>query len=197
EVARLQSGQLRIDRAPLDLVALLATVTGEARAQLPADLHLTVECDTPSYTIDGDAGRLEQVLGNLLENARKYSPEGGQIAVTLATDERGATIAVRDQGIGLAPGEAQTIFTPFNRSEEALRRQIQGLGLGLAICRAIVEEHGGTLEAASAGYGHGTLFTLRLPAPHRAGAVNTAGTTRDTAGVEASGGETDPGGGGR
>lgn len=197
EVARLQSGQLRIDRAPLDLVALLETVTGEARAQLPADLHLTVECDAPSYTIDGDAGRLEQVLGNLLENARKYSPEGGLIAVTLATDERGATIAVRDEGIGLAPGEAQTIFTPFNRSEEALRRQIQGLGLGLAICRAIVEEHGGTLEATSAGYGHGTLFALRLPAPTRSGTVNLAGTTRDIAGTEVSRDETDPGGGGR
>jgi signal transduction histidine kinase len=198
EVARLQSGQLRIERAPLDLVALLETAIAEAQTQLPAGLRLTVARDVDSYAIEGDAGRLEQVLGNLLENARKYSPEGGLIAVTLATDEGGATIAVRDEGIGLSPGETQAIFTPFNRSEEALRRQIQGLGLGLAICRAIVEEHGGTLEAASAGYGHGTVFTLRLPASHRAGATSLDGAVRDTAGVEANGGgETNPGGGGR
>jgi PAS domain S-box-containing protein len=199
EVARLQSGQLRIERAPLDLVALVRMASEEAQTQLPAGLRLTVACDVDSYAILGDAGRLEQVLGNLLENARKYSPEGGLIAVTLTTDEQGATVAVRDEGIGLSPAETQTIFTPFNRSEEALRRQIQGLGLGLAICRAIVEEHGGTLEATSAGYGHGTVFTLRLPAPPRAGATDLDGTADgDAAEVEVTrGGAADPGGGGR
>ncbi len=164
DVARLQAGQLRIERAPFDLVALLDRVIGEAQAELPAELRLTLAAGVPSYPIHGDAGRLEQVLGNLLENARKYSPDGGTIAVALLADERGATITVRDEGLGLGAGEAQGIFIPFNRTEEALRRQIQGLGLGLAICRAIVEEHGGTLEAASAGYGHGTTFTLWLPA---------------------------------
>lgn len=165
DVARLQAGQLRIERAPLELVGLLDRVVGEARSQLPAELRLTLAVAVPDYQICGDAGRLEQVLGNLLENARKYSPDGGTIAVALRGDERGATIAVRDEGLGLGVGEAQAIFIPFNRTEEALRRQIQGLGLGLAICRAIVEEHGGTLEATSAGYGHGTTFTLWLPAP--------------------------------
>jgi PAS domain S-box-containing protein len=199
EVARLQSGQLRIERAPLDLVALLEMVAAEAQTQLPAGLRLTATSDVASYAIHGDAGRLEQVLGNLLENARKYSPDGGLIAVTLATDDHGATIAVRDEGIGLGPGEAQTIFVPFNRSEEALRRQIQGLGLGLAISRAIVEEHGGTLEATSLGYGEGTVFTLWLPGPARAEAVasDPESAARDAAGVEANvGGETSPGGGG-
>lgn len=164
DVARLQAGQMRIDRAPLDLAALVETVTAEAQVRLPAELTLTVEGTSRPYRVDGDAGRLEQVLGNLLENARNYSPDGGTIAVALAADERGATVTVRDEGIGFAPGEEQSIFIPFNRSEEALRRQIQGLGLGLAISRAIVEQHGGTLQAASAGQGRGTVFTLWLPA---------------------------------
>ena len=164
---------MRIERAPLDLVGLLERVVGEAQAQLPAELCLTLATAVPGYPIEGDAGRLEQVLGNLLENARKYSPDGGTIAMALRGDARGATVTVRDEGLGLGVGEAQGIFIPFNRTEEALRRQIQGLGLGLAICRAIVEEHGGTLEAASAGYGQGTTFTLWLPAPP--GAPDTSG----------------------
>ena len=167
DVARLQSGQLRIERSSVDLAALVQTAAGEAQTQLPASLALTVAGTEQPYLIQGDAGRLEQVLGNLLENARKYSPDGGTIAVDLTIDEQGATVTVRDEGIGLDPGEERTIFTPFNRSEEALRRQIQGLGLGLAICRAIVEDHGGTLTASSAGSGQGTVFTLWLPAAHR------------------------------
>lgn len=90
----------------------------------------------------------------------------------MAADPAGATVAARDEGIGLGPGEAEAISTPFKRTEEALRRQIQGLGLGLAIARAIAEGHGGTLEAASDGPGRGTTFTLRLPASRATGATD-------------------------
>lgn len=164
DVARLQSGQLRVRREPLDLVAVVEGVIAQEQLHLPERLTLVADLAVTSFTVDADAGRLEQVLGNLLENARKYSPDGGTVRVALTADAEGATIAVRDEGIGLGLGDAEAIFTPFSRTEESLRRQIPGLGLGLAICRAIIEQHGGTLSAASAGYGQGTTFALWLPA---------------------------------
>lgn len=163
DVARLRGGQFSIRRDTVELVALIEAVVAQERLSLGDSLHLVAELPPPPCNVSGDAARLEQVLSNLLENARKYSPEGGAITLSLERDDDGAVVTVRDEGIGLDPGEAEAIFTPFNRSRAALARQIPGLGLGLAIARSIVEQHDGQLWATSEGAGRGTTFVLRLP----------------------------------
>jgi len=113
--------------------------------------------------VRADSARLEQVLANLLSNAVKYTPGGGTIAVSIGQDESSSRVSVRDPGIGLPDGSAEAIFEPFGRAPNAAHRQIQGLGLGLYICRQIVERHGGRIWAESPGDGHGTTFTFCLP----------------------------------
>ncbi len=103
------------------------------------------------------------MLTNLLENAAKYSPDGGPIAVTVAPEKAGVLVSVADRGIGLPPGETEEIFEPFNRATNAVRGQLPGLGLGLYICRRIAERHGGRIWAESAGPGTGTVMHFWLP----------------------------------
>jgi signal transduction histidine kinase len=111
-----------------------------------------------------DRARLEQVFANLIDNAIKYSPDGGPIDITVSAAEQGARVDVRDAGIGLPPGVAESIFQPFGRASNAARRQIQGLGLGLHIARDIVQRHGGRLWASSPGEQQGSTFSIWLPA---------------------------------
>jgi signal transduction histidine kinase len=103
------------------------------------------------------------VLTNLLDNARKYSPDGGIIGLTLARAGDDAVLSVRDSGIGLPPDAADSIFHPFGRALNATSRNLPGMGLGLYICRNIVERHGGRIVAESAGEGQGTTITVTLP----------------------------------
>jgi signal transduction histidine kinase len=100
---------------------------------------------------------------NLLDNAVKYSPSGGLVELTLESDGTGCRITVTDQGIGLPDAAAERIFEPFERAENAAAHHLPGLGLGLYICRDIVERHGGTISAASEGEGRGTSVSLWLP----------------------------------
>ncbi|MFP2902717.1 sensor histidine kinase [Corallococcus sp. 4LFB] len=108
-----------------------------------------------------DPDRVAQVLTNLVGNGIKYSPEGGTVTVTVTQTADTVDLRVEDQGIGLQPQELQEVFAPYSRAAEA--RSIRGLGLGLYICRAIVEAHGGTIEARSEGRGRGTTFLVSLP----------------------------------
>jgi signal transduction histidine kinase len=110
-----------------------------------------------------DPGRIEQVLTNLVENAAKYSPEGGEIRVSVRLDGEQALLEVRDQGIGLPPGAEAILFEPFGRAANATGQNLPGLGLGLYICRQIVEQHGGQIRLDSAGPGLGTTVRLWLP----------------------------------
>jgi signal transduction histidine kinase len=110
-----------------------------------------------------DPTRLDQVLANLLGNAAKYSPEGGPIQVSVQPDGTGVRVEVRDHGIGLPPNAEEVIFRPFGRTAVAVERQIPGLGLGLYICRQIIERHGGRIWAQPADQPGGTVFSLWLP----------------------------------
>jgi signal transduction histidine kinase len=114
-------------------------------------------------SITADPHRLEQVLTNLLENAVKYSPSGGDVEVTLSADDKGILVCVSDNGIGLPTAAADTIFEPFGRASNAQRQQLPGMGLGLYIARQIVEQHGGRIWADSAGEGLGTQVRVWLP----------------------------------
>jgi signal transduction histidine kinase len=112
--------------------------------------------------IQGDETRLRQVLDNLIGNAIKYSPSGGEIAVEGAFDDESVRVSVSDQGIGLSAEEQARLFERFYRVDSTLSRKTQGTGLGLYLARAIVEAHGGTIRVESEP-GHGSTFTFTIP----------------------------------
>jgi signal transduction histidine kinase len=163
DVSRLQSGQFALRKESLDLTAFVQDIA-ERHAE-GADGTTAIELDLPDSPVEADADptRLEQILDNLLTNAVKYSPEGQSIRVSLQRDGDGAVISVRDQGIGLPAGAADRIFEPFGRAENAVKRNLPGMGLGLYICRRIAELHGGRLWAESDGEDRGTILQLWLP----------------------------------
>jgi two-component system, sensor histidine kinase len=125
-----------------------------------------------SVWIDGDPVRIEQVVANLVSNALRYTPEGGRIDVAVREEDGRAVLTVRDTGIGLAPEMTTRIFGLFVRGGLSSRGEAAGLGVGLALARRLVELHGGTIDAASAGVGRGSTFTVRLPLAVRAAALH-------------------------
>lgn len=162
--AQLRVGHLAVARKPLDLAVLIRDTT--ERFVVPRNVaarghHITCRVAGP-LPGEYDAARLEQVLTNLLGNALKYSPGGGEVAVTAERVDGEARITVRDHGIGVPEEERERLFTPFYRAENAGEGSPEGLGLGLAISRDIVEAHGGRLWVESAP-GGGSLFLAALP----------------------------------
>jgi two-component system sensor histidine kinase VicK len=162
DVSRLQQGVLPLRPQETDVAALIESVIGRLREQSAAHRLVPVLEHAPCpLVIDPD--RIEQVVENLLGNAIKYAPDGGEIRVTLAPEASGILLSVRDSGIGLPEGMSERIFEPFGRAPNAVGRNIEGLGLGLYICRQIAEQHGGRLWAESEGEGRGTTMRLWLP----------------------------------
>jgi signal transduction histidine kinase len=163
EATRLQAGRLELARTPSDLVALARRVV---RRQQGALTHQTLrlETDEPYLVVEMDVGRIEQVLTNLLSNAIKYSPDGGAITVGVARDGA-ASVArpwVRDQGMGIPAAEHSHLFGRLVRAENARTRQIAGTGLGLFLCRELVERDGGQVDFDSV-EGQGSTFCFTLP----------------------------------
>jgi CheY-like chemotaxis protein len=126
-------------------------------------VHLAFSPDVPAVeTVSGDAGRLQQVIWNLLANAIKFTPEGGRVDVFIERSKNHMDLRVVDTGQGISPYFLPHVFERFRQAHDATQRH-GGLGLGLAIVRQLVELHGGTVHAASDGEGRGTTFTVRLP----------------------------------
>ena len=167
DVSRLRTGRLQLRRQTLDVVPLVEEVVEHYQVQLDdsPEFSLCLDVSGRPILIDVDPSRLEQVLDNLLSNAVKYSPSGGEIRVSLRSDASRVWLTVSDQGIGLPHGHTADIFEPFGRAPNAAAQQISGLGLGLSICRQLVEAHGGSIWATSPGEQRGTTIGVWLPHP--------------------------------
>jgi signal transduction histidine kinase len=165
DISRLELGKLTIERAPIDLCALVKRVVEETQ---PSLVTHTVECVIPdeSIIIEGDELRLEQVLQNLIGNGLKYSINGGPVRVQVERRGRMACITVTDQGIGIPAADMPRLFERFYRAGNTDERHIGGMGIGLYIVKEIVSLHGGNIEATSV-QGSGSTFIVRLPLAHQ------------------------------
>jgi PAS domain S-box-containing protein len=165
DIARITRGTLSIERSRVDLAE---AVSRAAEIAAPGIAHaghrLDVDLPPEPLLVTGDLARLTQLLGNLLTNAARYTPDGGRITVRGGRDGGEAFVTVRDTGRGIAPDNLEAIFGMFVQGKEPLQRVGGGLGIGLALARRIAELHDGTLSARSGGEGKGAEFTLRLPA---------------------------------
>ncbi len=155
--ARLRKEVLELDRV-LEQAAEAVRRLVEARRQ-----ELTVSLPTESLRLEGDPTRLTQVLTNLLNNASKYSEEGGHIGLTAEREGGEVVLRVRDDGTGIAAEVLPRLFQMFVQSERAVGREQGGLGVGLALVKSLVELHGGSVTARSDGPGSGSEFVVRLP----------------------------------
>ena len=165
DVSRNLAGNFHLEAQLLDLNPIVAAVVDNVRpATVSKDLHLSY-CSTlpPGCAVRGDAGRLEQVVSNLLTNAIKFTPEGGRINVVVDRSENYAQVTVTDSGEGINPQFLPFVFDRFRQADVTTTRRHPGLGLGLAIVRQLVELHGGTVHAASEGEGRGATFRVLLP----------------------------------
>jgi signal transduction histidine kinase len=163
DVARLQAGRLELRPEPTDLVALCRRVIAQFQ-QSTGHHRLTFSTSLSPLLAHLDGGRIEQVLSNLLTNAIKYSPAGGPVEVTLLEDieRQEALISIRDQGIGIPKEEQALLFGRFIRATNGQAHGISGTGLGLYLCRELVEQHGGHIWFESI-EGAGSTFFIRLP----------------------------------
>jgi two-component system, OmpR family, phosphate regulon sensor histidine kinase PhoR len=159
DVSLVEGGRIDLHRSPTNLAALVREVAEEAK--FLSEAH-PIHVDAPE-TVEGewDPARLRQVLQNMIKNAIKYSPEGGRVDIRVGVSNGQVKVAVRDRGIGLLPDEVSRVFEQFYRAAAA--RRLEGSGLGLYICQAIVAAHGGHVWATSAGPGKGTTFSFVLP----------------------------------
>lgn len=163
-VSRIVQGELTIFKVPVELHQLIRQAVEAARPQLNGHRqHLHVSLPSHAVSLQADPVRVVEVLTNLLNNAAKYTDEGGQIWLTAAEDKSEVTIQVRDNGIGMTADMLPHIFEPFTQMRGALGRSEGGIGMGLAIVARLVRLHGGTVEVFSDGLGCGSRFVVRLP----------------------------------
>ncbi len=190
DMSRIVSGKLQLDLAPVAvqgcIEAALETVRPLAEA---AGVRIDTWFEPATGVVLADAVRLQQVVWNLVANAVKFTPRGGQVAVRMVADADALRIDVQDTGIGIAAEFLPHIFDRFRQADGTITRRFGGLGLGLAIVRQLVELHGGSVQASSPGEGQGSCFVVRLPllaadgVPARPAFAAAAPTSTELAGV--------------
>ncbi|HYF17746.1 MAG TPA: HAMP domain-containing sensor histidine kinase [Ramlibacter sp.] len=164
DATRIRRGKIEIRKAKVELADVVATAVETSQPNLDAGRHhFTMALPPQPVWLDADAGRLAQVLSNLLNNAAKYTDPGGSIELQAQVHEGVVTLRVKDNGMGFAPELADRLFAPFAQTDSAMGRARGGLGIGLSLVKAIVELHGGQVRACSAGPGQGSQFTVTLP----------------------------------
>jgi signal transduction histidine kinase/ActR/RegA family two-component response regulator len=167
DISRITRGKAELQRAPVELAVVVAKAVEMASPLLERRRHhFTVAVPSRGLVLDADEGRLAQVLSNLLTNAARYTPAGGEIALSAVRSGDAVEVTVTDSGIGIEAEMLPHIFDLFVQGKRSSDRAEGGLGLGLALVRNLVGMHGGTVEAQSDGKNRGSRFTVRLPALH-------------------------------
>ncbi|HEX7843783.1 MAG TPA: ATP-binding protein, partial [Kofleriaceae bacterium] len=191
DISRITRGKTELKREPIEVAEIVAKAIEIASPLVEQRRHeLDVQVAPHGLPVSADPARFAQVVANLLTNAAKYTEPGGRITITAARSGSDVELAVRDTGIGIAPEMLPRVFDLFVQERQALDRSHGGLGLGLSIVKSLVELHGGTVRAESAGRGQGTTMTVRLPsrAPVAVALPLAAGPAHRTA--SATGGST-------
>jgi signal transduction histidine kinase len=163
DVSRITRGRISLQRERIDLVRVAQDAIDAVGPQIEALDHTLTTSLPASLMVHGDPVRLTQAITNLLHNAAKYTPPRGRIHLSIAAADKHVQVTVRDNGIGIARDVLPRVFELFVQADHSLDRQHGGLGVGLTVTRALVDLHGGTVEACSKGIGEGSEFTLRLP----------------------------------
>lgn len=164
DMSRITTGKLHLDFSTVDAASIVAAAVELVQpSAAAAGISLTVENTTDHAAAHGDSKRLQQVVSNLLSNSVKFTPAGGSIHVTIRREGESVLIVVRDTGMGIRSEYFPHLFDPFRQADQSTSRRHGGLGLGLALVHQLVQLHGGSVEATSAGEGQGSTFTVRLP----------------------------------
>jgi signal transduction histidine kinase/FixJ family two-component response regulator len=164
DLSRIMQGKLSLTAVPVNLASVIAAALETVHLAAAAKhIQMTLDLDSSIAPVSGDATRLQQVVWNLLTNAIKFTPKGGQVTVELRQLEQAAQMRVTDTGKGIQPQFLPHVFEYFRQEDGSTTRNFGGLGLGLAIVRQIVEMHGGTVWAESEGEHRGASFTVQLP----------------------------------
>ena len=164
DVTRTQTDKLHLRLAVVDIVDVIDEAIEASRPAMDTRLQaLNVKVPSHPLRLRGDFGRLVQVVTNLLNNASKYTPNGGAIALAVAVDGDALVLTLDDNGIGISPDMLPLIFDPFVQDGHAIGFNGVGLGVGLTVARELIQGHGGTITASSAGRGRGSRFSVRLP----------------------------------
>ena len=164
DVSRVSQGKIVLRKERIQAADIVRSAVESSRPLIDAARHsLTVDVPPEPIWLDADLTRLAQVVGNLLNNAAKYTPEGGRIGLSLRTDGDEAVIAVSDNGLGIPADMRSRVFQLFTQVENHTDRAKGGLGIGLALVKQLVAMHDGSVSAESSGPGQGSVFTIRIP----------------------------------
>jgi len=164
DIARISSGKVVLQRQRLDIRTIIESAVESAQPGVEAARHrLTVSLPEAPALVMGDATRLAQVIGNLLNNAAKYTPPGGHLELAVSLQDESVVIQVTDDGVGIPANLIGQVFDMFAQVNRTLDRAQGGLGIGLSLVRRLLTMHGGTVEAASEGIDKGSTFTVKLP----------------------------------
>lgn len=165
DVTRIATNKIRLQRAAVRFGDVVARTAEDLRPTfVEKGVRLVVRLPEDDTVVDGDETRLAQIVGNLLQNAAKFTPSGGEAIVTVAREADRVAVSVRDTGLGISPDLLPMLFEPFVQAEHAPRGDADGLGLGLSLVKSLVDLHGGDVSVASPGPGRGTEFVVHLPA---------------------------------
>ena len=165
EVSRISRGKIELRREDVELAAVLRNAVEQSQPLMDERGHrLETNLPPERIVVHGDAARLSQVFGNLLNNAAKYTEAGGHVELAVRVEGGEAVVSVRDNGIGIPEDMLSQVFDIFTQVDRSLEKSQGGLGIGLSIAKRLVEMHGGRIAVASGGHRRGSEFTVRLPA---------------------------------
>jgi signal transduction histidine kinase/CheY-like chemotaxis protein len=180
DVSRFTTGKIKLHRAAVELATVIARAVETSRPLIDARGHkLEIALPLEPIRVEADTTRLAQVVGNLLNNAAKYTEKGGHIRLTVEPERSGAVVRVRDNGMGIAADLLPQVFDLFTQGDRSLARSEGGLGIGLTLVKSLVEMHGGRVEAHSAGANRGSEFVVWLPTVAASSALSAVGGESD------------------